>query len=128
MKFSVRTYTFLSDKRPKILFEGHVFWRQLKALGIDPNEYVMGNEDILYLKWTREHYKGRAKEYNRLNRAKEIHDKAALASASWGTFQIMGFNYGACGFSNVKSYVKLNTLMKLSISKRLGTSFGQLIY
>ena len=27
---------FLSNGDPKILFEGHIFWRQLKKLGIDP--------------------------------------------------------------------------------------------
>lgn len=97
---------FLSDLRPKILFEGHVFWRQLKTLEIDPYKFVTGNEDILYSKWTRVYYEGGVKEYDRLNRAKEIHESAALAAASWGTFQIMGFNYKYCGFSTVKSYAR----------------------
>ncbi len=96
---------FLKDKRPKILFEGHVFWRELKKLKLDPQNYVKGNENILYAKWTREHYKGGADEYPRLEQARQINDEAALKSASWGTFQIMGFNYKACGFKNVRTYV-----------------------
>ena len=31
---------------------------------------------------------------------------AALQSASWGMFQIMGFNYQACGYSSVESFVE----------------------
>ena len=30
---------------------------------------------------------------------------AALQSASWGMFQIMGMNYAACGFAGVEDYV-----------------------
>ena len=29
----------------------------------------------------------------------------AVASASWGLFQIMGFNHGACGFQDAKAFV-----------------------
>ena len=30
---------------------------------------------------------------------------AALQSASWGMFQIMGFNYQACGYGSVESFI-----------------------
>ena len=46
---------FLGNK-PKILFEGHVFWRQLKKHGLDPMNHKAGNENILYSSWNREHY------------------------------------------------------------------------
>nr|WP_302421955.1 N-acetylmuramidase domain-containing protein [Bacteroides intestinalis] len=29
--------------KPAILFEGHIFWSQLKKRGINPAEYVAGN-------------------------------------------------------------------------------------
>ena len=32
--------------------------------------------------------------------------KAALMSASWGMFQIMGFNHKACGFASVHDFVR----------------------
>ena len=48
---------FASDK-PAILFEGHIFWSQLKKMGLNPEDYQKGNEDILYPKWTKDHYKG----------------------------------------------------------------------
>lgn len=83
---------FLTDGRPKILFEGHKFWEHLQSLGIKPEEKLPGNEDILYPKWTRKHYLGGAREYERLNKAMLIHWEAAVCSTSWGLFQIMGEN------------------------------------
>jgi hypothetical protein len=96
---------FLPDGRPKILFEGHIFWSQLKKRGKDPQQFVAANEDILYSKWTKAFYKGNAPEYDRLSRAQSIDHEAALASASWGTFQIMGFNYKLCGHSSILHYI-----------------------
>ena len=40
-------------------------------------------------------------EYKRLEKAKTIDVEAALMSASYGLFQIMGFNYKTSGFSSV---------------------------
>ncbi|EON77111.1 Putative phage-encoded peptidoglycan binding protein [Lunatimonas lonarensis] len=82
----------LADGRAKILFEGHVFWRNLERLGESPQNYVKGNEDILFQKWTRAHYKGGSREYDRLERAISIHPQAAVYAASWGMFQILGEN------------------------------------
>ncbi len=101
---------FLSTGKPTILFEGHVFWSQLRKRGIDPTRHVEGNEDILYQRWTRRWYKGGLGEWERLERAKAINVEAALASASWGMFQVMGFNYASCGESSVRSFVaKMST-------------------
>jgi len=54
--------------RPVILFEGHIFWRELKKQGLDPEKYVAGNENILYPKWEKGHYYGGIREYERLER------------------------------------------------------------
>ena len=43
-------------------------------------------------------------EYERLNRAAVIHHGAALRSAAWGMFQIMGFNHSLCGYDSVFVY------------------------
>jgi N-acetylmuramidase/Putative peptidoglycan binding domain len=97
---------FLQDGRPKILFEGHVFWKRLKKAGKDPNKLSVGNEDILYTPRDKSKYKGGAHEYPRLARAKEIDHKCALESASWGAFQIMGFNHKVVGYDNVDAFVE----------------------
>lgn len=97
---------FFAPGKPAILFEGHIFWNQLKKRGINPEAHVAGNEHILYPKWEKGHYKGGIGEYERLEQARKIHCDAADASASWGMFQIMGFNYAACGELSLESFVK----------------------
>ena len=106
IKVESRGSGFYENRQPVILFEGHIFWRELKKLGINPKSVQRGNEDIVYPKWVRKHYKGTAKgEFDRLKRAQAIHHDAALRSASWGMFQIMGFNHVASGFDNVQAYI-----------------------
>ena len=97
---------FLTVGKPTILFEGHIFWSQLKKRGIDPAKYQKGNEDILYPSWTTKYYKGGLGEYDRLERARAIHGEAADSSASWGLAQIMGFNYAVCGSKTVAEFVE----------------------
>lgn len=96
---------FFAPDKPTILFEGHIFWKQLKTRGIEPIKCYKGNEDILYPKQETGHYKEGIKEYERLEKARLIDREAADASASWGMFQIMGFNYKACDEKSVESFV-----------------------
>lgn len=98
---------FVKVAYPTILFEGHIFWNQLKKQDINPENFVSGNEDILYPNWTKKFYKGGEAEYSRLERAKKIHEVAALCSASWGMWQIMGFNYSSCKCENIHEFVAL---------------------
>lgn len=112
---------FFAPGKPAILFEGHIFWNQLKRRGIAPESHVAGNENILYPKWEQGHYKGGMGEYDRLEQARRINREAADASASWGMFQIMGFNYAACGEKSVESFVNAmceSELKQLLLSAR----------
>jgi hypothetical protein len=102
---------FLRDGRPKILFEGHIFWRQLVNAGLNPADYVNDyTQNVLYEDWDKTHYEGNEKEYFRLEKAAgmsdlpEIHD-AAFMSASWGSFQIMGFHYKSLGYFSIDHFV-----------------------
>jgi hypothetical protein len=99
--------TGFQGERPKILFEGHVFYRQLKKHGIDPAQHLAGNEDILYSKWnesTRKYYK--LDQYARLKKARKINAAAAMESASWGLFQIMGYHWQPLGYKSARKFVK----------------------
>ena len=96
---------FLDDGRPMILFEGHILWSELKKRNINPEMYQAAYSDVLYPKWDRAKYKGGAAEYSRLEKASKINKDAALCSASWGMFQIMGFNHKLCGYDTVSQYV-----------------------
>jgi hypothetical protein len=97
---------FFPDGRPIILFEGHIFWRELKKRGIEPERYQDSYADVLFPKWDKSKYRGGAAEYDRMNKAANISEEAALCSASWGMFQIMGFNYKLCGYDSVREYVQ----------------------
>lgn len=101
---------FTIDGRTKILFEGHIFWKQLQARNIDPQPFVKNNEDVLHPKWTRKFYLGGKREYDRLNKAIAISKskdvtEAAYASASYGLFQIMGYHYRSLGFDDIIAFV-----------------------
>ena len=87
------------------MFEGHVFWKQLKKHGMNPKDYTQENRDILYSKWTTVHYRGGLAEHDRLERAKHIHEEAALESASWGLFQIMGYHYENLNYPTIENFV-----------------------
>lgn len=90
---------YLASGRPKILFEAHVFSRETR------HAYDRTHLDISSPTWNRALYKGGEKEYERLERAMALDIPAALASASWGRFQVMGFNYQHAGFSSVETFV-----------------------
>lgn len=93
---------FLSIGKPVILFEGHVFWKQLMKNGFDPNKYTNGNSDILFPKMNSNSYKGGEAEYSRLNRAIKIDESSAYESISSGKFQILGNNAKSLGYSSAK--------------------------
>lgn len=95
--------------KPKILFEGHVFWRRLQAKGKNPVALQPGFEEVLYPKWDRSKYIGGPAEYGRLERAQQIDKSAALESASWGLFQIMGYHAPELGYGDVESFVTAMT-------------------
>lgn len=103
---------FLLSGKPVILFEGHIFWKELIKRGLNPAMFVKDTtKDILYKRWTRKHYVGGEGEYGRLQRAIGIStsqavEDAAYSSASWGAFQIMGFHHEKLGFPTVQAYIK----------------------
>ncbi|WP_431287646.1 N-acetylmuramidase domain-containing protein [Roseateles chitinivorans] len=92
--------------KPKILFEGHVFWAELEKAGIDPRQHVVGNEDILFPNWNPKSYVGGLAEHARLDRAKKIAEGPALSAASWGLFQILGLHARPLKYASVQDFVE----------------------
>ena len=90
---------FLPDGRVKILFEAHIFARYTKG------QFDKTHPHISSPTWNRKLYKGGAAEWDRMAEAIELDRKAALMSASYGMFQIMGFNFALCGFTCVEDFV-----------------------
>lgn len=94
--------------RPRILYEKHYF-RDLTR-----KQYNRTHPDISgpYQHGTHGLYRA---QYPKLYRAAVLDEKAALQSASWGRFQIMGRNYKEAGFSSVSAFV--DTMMKDEVSQ-----------
>jgi hypothetical protein len=89
------------DRRPKVLFEGHVFHR------LTAGRYGASHRNLSHPKWDRRQYSGTlAGEWKRLDKAAALDAAAAMQSASWGAFQIMGFNYALCGYDSVGRFVE----------------------
>jgi murein L,D-transpeptidase YcbB/YkuD len=89
---------FLVDRRPKILFESRWFHK------LTNGAFDKTNPGISTADWVR-NYKGGAAEYDRLAEAIRRDRAAALKSASWGMFQILGVNHKVAGFNDVESFV-----------------------
>jgi hypothetical protein len=89
---------FNKNGTPKILFEGHWFHKLTKG---KYSNWI--NRNISYPKWIRTYYN--QNQHKRLQKAVLLDREAALQSASWGKFQIMGFNYDKCGFDNIQQFV-----------------------
>lgn len=96
---------FQDDGKLTILFEPYIFWKQLRIHGMNPQELITGNEDILSSFWNPKLYGKYSAQWGKLTKAEKIHKVAAYESASYGMFQIMGFNYKTCGYSDVFSFV-----------------------
>ncbi|WP_317235920.1 N-acetylmuramidase family protein [Niabella hibiscisoli] len=50
-------------------------------------------------------YGAYASQHKRLQEAVLLNRNAALMSASWGRFQVMGFNYALAGFNSLQEFV-----------------------
>ncbi|MEW9855865.1 N-acetylmuramidase domain-containing protein [Novosphingobium sp. M1R2S20] len=88
---------FLPNRRPKILFERHIFHRRTRGEHSAAHPHISSARPGAYL--------GGAREYERLHAAMALNRTVALESASWGKFQIMGFNHALCGHEDVESFV-----------------------
>ena len=104
IKVESRGRGFNRNKQALLLFEGHIFWRELRRIGLEPSALVEGNEDIIYPHSDYKYYN--RPQYPRLEKAKAIDLVAGLKSASYGMFQIMGFNHKLAGFETVEEMVE----------------------
>lgn len=98
----------LPDSRPLILFERHKFYQYVKdRLGArTAEEWKNKYPNICHPTWSQAAYKGEQGEWDRMQQARLLDATCALMSASWGMFQIMGFNFALAGYSDVQSFVE----------------------
>lgn len=84
---------------PKILFEAHVFSRETD------HRFDSSHPSLSSRTWNKDLYAGGIREHDRLRDAAKLDFVAAHRSASWGMFQIMGFNHEAAGYADVLDFV-----------------------
>ena len=89
---------FMTDRRPKILFERHIFSR------LTGHKFDADDSDISQPSAGGYGPSG-AHQYDRLNAAMQLDAEAALQSASWGLGQIMGENFHDAGYPSVDAMV-----------------------
>lgn len=100
---------FLDTGEPRILFEAHIFYRLVKRHKGEQlaTHYVNRYPSICQPTWTqgRKYYLGGKGEHKRLQLAANLDRGLALQSASWGKFQIMGFNWKSCGYESLQGFI-----------------------
>jgi hypothetical protein len=88
---------FLDTGEPVILFERHKFHTFTGGLFDKSHPNISNKKPGGYGKVSDQH--------KRLQEAASLDRDAALRSASWGKFQIMGFNWAALGYESVQDFV-----------------------
>jgi hypothetical protein len=90
---------FDGKNRPKMLFEPHVFYRNLSG-ALRDRAVALG---LAYSKWRSGNYP--SDSYPRLTQAIGIAKEPGLKSASYGLPQILGENHRAAGFASAEAMV-----------------------
>ncbi len=88
---------FLPTGEPTILFERHIFSRRTAQKFDKAHPKISNPKAGGYGKVSEQH--------TRLAMAASLNRSAALESASWGMFQIMGFNAFLCGFNTLQAFI-----------------------
>ena len=96
---------FGANARPVILFERHVFYKQLIANGKSENDVKALAERMPNIVNTaRGGYAGGNNEYARLAVAMQIDETSAIEACSWGMFQIMGYHWARLGYTDAVEF------------------------
>jgi hypothetical protein len=96
---------FIPDGRLKIRYEGHIFYK-LFALEMGEGRALALSKKyptLVYKNLSYKYNKTNAGEWDRFDIVKGINENIAYESTSFGTYQIMGFNYDVCGFKSAKA-------------------------
>lgn len=88
---------FQPNGEPTILFERHVFSKRTGRKFDTTHPSISNKKPGGYGKTSEQH--------GRLQLASTLDKNAALMSASWGKFQIMGFNFTLAGFNTLQSFI-----------------------
>lgn len=103
--------------KPSILFERHVFYRNLEKNGINPDVILAEHgRGLVYPKPYAnrrnspkdDRYGSYDNQWVRFNKAKAINEDAAIAAISMGKFQVLGENWKMLGYDSPKDFFASN--------------------
>ena len=123
MEVEARGSGFDRQGRPAMLFEPHLFWRELGAGNKRDRAAAQG---LAYASWRSGAYP--SDSYPRLQAAMLIDETAAIRSASWGLGQILASNHKLAGYATPQAMVvdfmddeerHLEAMVKFLISAKL---------
>jgi hypothetical protein len=98
-------FGWFPDGRMKILFEKHQFYKRIPDATQRANAVKSGLARKNFISPSKGGYKDQGSatdRYKLLERAIKINEEGAYQSISMGSYQIMGFNAGTCGFVSAK--------------------------
>lgn len=90
---------FYANGEPTILFEAHVFSR------FTGRKFDATHPHISAQPWGKAPYGPSSAQHRRLQEAVTLNRDAALASCSWGKFQLMGFEWKMNGYDSLQHMI-----------------------
>lgn len=101
-KVEANSRGLIAPNKPTILFERHIFYRQLKKQSFDVDK--LSKQYPQLVNKTPGGYLGGQRENYRLTMAKQINESCAIESTSFGLFQIMGFHWQTLGYESPQNF------------------------
>jgi hypothetical protein len=99
IKETGRWGAWMPDGAPVILYEPHRFH------ALTGGKFDRAHPTLSYPKWGARPYGMNSEQHIKLAAAAKLDRDAALKSASWGLFQIMGSNYRRAGHASLQSFI-----------------------
>jgi hypothetical protein len=100
-----REGAYYDDGQPVILFERHHFHKHTHGKFTGARVPGVSHEWARICEPTPGGYGPSSQQHTRLQAAAALNREAALRSASWGLFQLMGSNHAACGYPNLQRFI-----------------------
>ena len=105
IEVEARSSGFFSTGEPAILFERHVFWRQLGAIRWFAMRLKIMVARPRFCNPQSGSYGLFSEQHDKLRIAASYNRDAALQSASWGIGQVMGYHWQALGYPSLQQFI-----------------------